>query len=43
MKEKWSKKMKKKNEKKYIYIICKVSSGRVGPQDFKLDRSSGIL
>jgi len=30
-------------EKKYIYIICKVSSGRVGPQAFKLDRSSGII
>jgi hypothetical protein len=29
--------------KKYIYIFCKVSSGRVGPQDFKLDKGSGIL
>jgi len=30
-------------EKKYIYIFSKVSSGRVGPSDFKLDRGSGIL
>jgi len=30
-------------EKKYIYIICKVSSGRVGPSVFKLDRGSGML
>ena len=43
MKEKWSRKMKKKNEKKYIYIICKVSSGWVGPSVFKLDRGPGIL
>jgi len=30
-------------EKKYIYIICKVASGWVGPAVFKLDRGSGIL
>jgi hypothetical protein len=30
-------------EKKYIYIKCKVSSGRVGPAVFKLDNGSGIL
>jgi hypothetical protein len=30
-------------EKIYIYILSKVSSGRVGPQAFKLDRGSGIL
>jgi len=27
----------------YIYILSKVSSGRVGPQAFKLDTGSGII
>ena len=34
---------KEKLGKKYIYIICQVSSGRVGPAVFKLDNGSGIL
>jgi len=27
----------------YIYIICKVSSGRVGPSVFKLDKEPGTI
>ena len=30
-------------EKIYIYILSKVSSGRVGPQAFKLDTEYGII